>query len=179
VRLAAAEGLWHLGNRVGFQTLVDLIDLRPIESGGEGVKVGNGSLTVTAIHGSNVEYIRSACNILGEIGDRSAIEPLKRLLPQNLNGVLAGGGSGTGWSGRPDAVALAKLGDFSGIAALRESISKGDPLDVVGSWGGTGDFVEIGLKRFIPELLPMFEHRDESKRVLAAQAILLLLESGR
>lgn len=158
---------------------MDLLNLRPIESGSEGVQVGNGSLKVTAIEGSNVEYIRSACKTLGEMGDRSANAPLKDLLPRNLNGVLAGGGSGTGWCGRPDAIALAKLGDFSGIEVLRASIRKGDPLGVVGSWGGTGDFVEIGLKRFIPELLPMFEHRDESKRVLAAQAIVLLLEGGR
>ena len=113
------------------------------------------------------------------MGDRSAVEPLKHLLPLNLNGVLASGGSGTGWFGRPDTVALAKLGDFSGIAILRASISKGDPLGAAGSWERIGDFVEIGLKRFIPDILPMFEDRDESKRVQAAQAILLLLESGR
>jgi hypothetical protein len=180
VRLAASEGLWNLGRREGFQTLVEITRLRPIETGGEGVSTGNGVIIkVEAIRDSNLDYIRSACKILGEMGDRSAIDPLKSLLPLNLNGILAGGGSGTGWSGRPDAVALAKLGDFSGIAVLRASISKGDPLGVVGSWGGTGDFVEIGLKRFIPELLPMFENRDESKRVQAAQALLLLLENGR
>src|SRR5262249_22460237 len=175
VRLAAAEGLWNLGRRNGFQTLVEITRLRPLETGGEGVSTGEGYiLKVEAIRDANVEYIRDACKILGEMGDPAAIEPLKRLLSLNLNGVLAGGGSGAGWPGRPDAVALAKLGDFSGIEILRASISKGDPLDVVGSWGG--DFVEIGLKRFIPELLPMLEHRDESKRVLAAQAILLLFE---
>jgi HEAT repeat protein len=179
VRLAAAEWLWYLGRRDGFKTLVELLNLRPIESGGEGVEVGDGSFTVTAIRDSNVDYIRSACKILGEMGDRSAIEPLKRLLPMNLNGVSATGGSGTGWPGRPDAVALAKLGDFSGIAVLRASISKGDPLNVVGSWPGSGDFVAIGQKRFIPEILPMLDNREEEKRVLAAQAILLLLERGR
>jgi HEAT repeat protein len=174
VRLAAAEGLWGVGNREGFKTLVELLDLRPIETGGEGVEVGDGVLKVTSIREANVEYIRSACTILGEMGDRSAIEPLKRLLPLNLNGVAGGGaGSGTGWRGRPDAVALAKLGDFSGIAILRQAISEGDRLDI------TGDFVEIGRKRFIPELLPLLDHHDESKRVLAAQAILLLLERGR
>jgi HEAT repeat protein len=180
VRLAAAEGLWRVGRRDGLQTLVEILDLRPTETGGEGVRTGDGSIiTVTAIRESNVDFIRSACKILGEMGDRSAIEPLKRLLPLNLNGVCGGGGSGSGWYGRPDAVALAKLGDFSGIAVLRESISKGDPLGVIGGWCFTGDFVEIELKRFIPEILPMLEHRDESKRVLAAQAILLLLENGR
>jgi hypothetical protein len=61
VRLAAAEWLWYRGNRKGLETLVEILDLRPIESGNEGVQVGDGSLTVTAISGSNVEYIRSAC----------------------------------------------------------------------------------------------------------------------
>jgi len=162
------------------KTLVELLDLRPIESGGEGVKTGDGTIIkVTAIRHSNLDVIRSACITLGEMEDKSAMEPLKRLLPLNLNGILATGGSGTGWSGRPDVVALAKLGDFSGIAVLRESITKGDPLGAAGSWGGTGDFVEIGMKRFIPEVFPLLEDRDESKRVQAAQAILLLLESGR
>jgi HEAT repeat protein len=179
VQLAAAECLWRLGRRDGFQTLVGILDLRPIESGGEGVEVGDGTLTVTALRGANVEYVRSACQILGEMGDRSAIGPLKRLLPLNLNGVLAGGGSGTGWPGRPDAVALAKLGDFSGIRVLRASIRAGDPLGVAGSWLGPGDFAAIGLKRFIPEQLPLLKDRDETKRVVAAKEILLLLERGR
>jgi HEAT repeat protein len=180
VRFAAAEGLWHLGNREGFQTLVDLLSLRPIESGGEGVEVGNGSLiTVKAIPHPNVDLIRSACDLLGEMGNRAAIEPLKGLLRCNLNGILATNGSGSGWPGRPDAVALAKLGDFSGIALLRDSIRSGDPLDVVSSRGGAGDFVAIGLKRFIPELLPLLENPNERKSMPAAQGILLLLESGR
>jgi HEAT repeat protein len=155
---------------------VDITRLSPLETGRERVSVGKGGglpLTVTAIRGANVDYVRDACKILGEMGDRSAIEPLRRLLPLNLNGVMGGGGSGTGWSGRPDAVALAKLGDLSGIEVLRASIIKGDVLDVV------DDFVEIGLKQFIPELLSMLEHRDESKRVHAAQAILLLFERGK
>src|SRR5262249_14546221 len=42
VRLAAAEGLWHLGRRDGFNTLIEILDLRPIETGGEGVQVGDG-----------------------------------------------------------------------------------------------------------------------------------------
>ena len=92
VRLAAAEGLWGLGNREGFQTLLEILDVRPIETGGEGVQVGDGTLTVTAIRGANVEYIRDACALLGEMGDRSAVEALKRLLPLNLNGILGGGG---------------------------------------------------------------------------------------
>ena len=93
--------------------------------------------------------------------------------------MCGGRGSGTGWFGRPDAVALAKPGDFLGIGVLRASIIKGDPLGVVGDWCFKGDFVEIGLKRFIPEILPMLESRDEDKRALAAQAILLLLENAR
>jgi HEAT repeat protein len=180
VRLAAAESLWHLGNRDGLKALVELVGLRPIASGGEGVTTGDGLIIkVTTIEGANLDYIRSACEILGEMGDRSAVEPLKALLPLNLNGALATGGSGTGWSGRPDAVALAKLGDFSGMAILRASISKGDPLGAAGSWGQIGDFAEIGLKRFIPDLFPLLKDRDERKRVQAAQAILILLERGR
>jgi HEAT repeat protein len=179
VQLAAAEGFWNMGRQDGFQTLVEIVGQRPLETGAEGVSTGNGvMLKVEALRGSKVEYIRKACKVLGEMGDRRAIEPLKRLLPLNLNGVRETGGSGSGWPGRPDAVALAKLGDFSGLAVLHASISKGDPLGVVDSWGGAGDFVEIGLKRFIPELLPMFENRHEGKRVNAAQAIILLLENG-
>src|SRR5205085_1734516 len=139
VRLAAAEGLWHIGNREGFQTLIDLLELRPIESGREGVSESGGAKEIDA---PNVECIRSACKILGEMGNHAAIEPLKRLIPLNLNGICAGGGSGTGWFGRPDAVALAKLGDYSGIAILRGSINKNDPFGVAGAWGGNGDFVE-------------------------------------
>lgn len=175
VRLAAAEGLWHLGNREGFRTLLDLLELRPLEENGEAGRGGKGSEKDEP----NVKIIRTACKILGEMGDRSAIKALQSLLPQNLNGVLAGRGSGTGWPGRPDVVALAKLGDFSGIDVLRASIRKGDPLNVTGTWVSGGDFVEIGLKRFIPELLPLFEERDEGKRVQAAQAILILLERGK
>jgi len=178
VRLAAADGLWRLGDRQGIPALVGLLDLRPIETGGEGVRVRDGSFTVTAIRGGNVEVVRDACSILGEAGDRSAVEPLRRLLELNLNGVLAGGGSGTGWAGRSDAVALARLGDFSGISILRASIARGDPLGVVEAWGG-GDFAAIGRRRFIPELLPLLGNRDEDKRVQAARDILLLLERGR
>jgi HEAT repeat protein len=179
VRLAAAEGLWRLGHRDGVPTLVALLDLRPLETGSEGVRTGGDGFTVTAIRGGNVDVVRAACEIVGEAGDRSAVEPLRRLLALNLNGVHASGGSGTGWPGRPDVVALARLGDYSGVEVLRASIARGDPLEVVGRWGGCGDFVAIGLKRFIPELLPLLNHRDEEKRVGAAQDILLLLERGR
>jgi HEAT repeat protein len=177
VRLAAAESLWHLSSREGLRTLLEILDLRPIETGGEGTKVGGGAIIkVTALDGTNLEQIRAACKILGEMGDQSAINPLKRLLPLNLNGIVATGGSGFGWSGRPDIVALARLGDFSGIAVLRESIGKGDPLGAAGSLGRIGDLTEIGEQRYIPDVLPLLDHRDENKRVNAAQTILLLLE---
>jgi HEAT repeat protein len=173
VRLAAAEALWHLGNRDGVKALTDLLELRPIESGTEGVETGGEYIVkVTALNGTNLEYIRSACRIVGEIGDRSAIEPLKRLLPLNLNGTVATGGSGFGWGRRPDVVALARMGDFSGIEVLRASISKGDPL------GAVDDFVEIGLRQYIPQLLPMLDPAVR-KQVEAAEAILLLFENGR
>ena len=175
VRLAAAAGLWRLGRRDGFQTLIDLLDIRPIESGREGVSLGEGTLTVNAIRGTKVETIRAACKVLGEMGDRSTVEALKQLLPLNLNGVSGGGGSGTGWSGLPAAVALARLGDFSGIPVLRESIRNGDPLGVIDS----GDFTLIGLKRFIAELIPLLNDRNADKRVQAAREILLLFEGGK
>jgi hypothetical protein len=179
VRLEAAKGLWRLGHRDGVRTLVGLLDVRPLETGQEGVQVGNGSLKVTAIRGGTVETIRTACALLSEIGDESAAEPLRRLRSENLNGILAGGGSGTGWSGRPDAVALARLGDFSGVPELRKAIAAGDRLDVVGGRCNNGDFVAIGQRRFIPELLPLLAHRDYDKRECAARDILLLLERGR
>jgi HEAT repeat protein len=180
VRLAAAEGLWRLGRRDGFQVLVELTRLRPLETGREGVSTGNGViLKVESSPGRSLKCVRRACELLGEMRDPRAVAAIKQLLTENLNGVLARGGSGTGWSGRPDAVALAKLGDFSGIPLLRESIRKDDPLGAIGSWGSSGDFVEIGLKRFIPDVLPMLESRDAGKRVLAAHAIIVLLERGR
>jgi hypothetical protein len=144
-----------------------------VETGGEAI------IKVTASKGANLEVVRAACAVLGEMNDRSAIEALKRLGKENLNGVSATGGSGTGWSGRPDVVALARLGDFSGIEILRKSIANGDRLGAAGSWCRTGDYVEIGLKRFIPDVIPLLDHHDASSRVHAAQAILRLLESGR
>lgn len=176
-RLAAAEGLWRLGNRDGVRTLIELLSVRPLESGREGVQFGDGSMKVTAIRDGNVDTVRRACYLLGEIGDELAIEPLRRLLSLNLNGV--NGGGGTGWAGRPDAVALAKLGDLSGIPMLRSAIADGDRLDIAGgSWYG-GDFVAIGQKRFAAELLPLLDHHKEDKRACAARDILILLDQGR
>ncbi len=178
VRLAAAEGLWRLGRRDGFSTLVDLLSLRPIETGGEGVSAGNGILKVEAVRGGNIERIRTACEILGEMGDRRAIPALKSLLGENLNGVLGGGGSGSGWAGRPDVVALARMGDFSGIELLRESIRHDDRLDVL-RWYRGSDYGEIGIRRFIPDLLPLLNSRKPDKRIEAAREILLLFQRGR
>ena len=53
------------------------------------------------------------------------------------------------------------------------SIQKGDPLGVV------NDFAEIGLKRFISEVFPLFEQQEENKRAQAAETVLALIESGR
>jgi hypothetical protein len=180
VRLAAAECLWRLGSRDGLKALVGLLTLRPLETGQEGTKIGGEAIiTVKALDRANVELVRAACTILGEMKDRSAIKPLKQLGKENLNGILGGGGSGTGWSGRPDVVALARVGDFSGIEILRKSIRDGDRLGAAGSWCRAGDYVEIGLKRFIPDVIPLLDHHDPSSRVYAAQTILRLLESGR
>lgn len=179
VRLAAARGLWRLGRRDGARTLVELLDARPLETGGEGVRVGDGSFTVTAVRGGTLEAVRGACVLLGEMGEAAAVPPLRRLLAENLNGVLAGGGSGTGWPGRPDAVALARLGDFSGLPALRAAVAAGDPIDVVRGRSADGDFVAIGLRRLVPDLIPLLAHRDPGKRAAAARDILILLDRGR
>lgn len=179
VRLAAAEGLWRLGHRNGVPVLVELLGVLPLETGEEGVEVREDGFKVTALRGTNVEVVRRACDLLGEIGDGSAIEPLRRLLKANLNGVSATGGSGTGWGGRPEAVALARLGDFSGIPTLRAAIANGDHLDIAGSrWRG-GDFVDIGRKRFAAELLPLLTHHDREKRACTARDILILLDRGK
>jgi hypothetical protein len=179
VRLAAARGLWRLGRRDGARTLVELLGAGPLETGGEGVRVGDGTFTVTAVRGGTVEVIRGACALLAEMGEAAAIPPLRRLLAENLNGVLAGGGSGAGWPGRPDAVALARLGDFSGVPALRAAVAAGDRLDVVRERSADGDFVVIGMRRFVPELLPLLAHRDPGKRAAAARDVLILLDRGR
>jgi len=171
VRLAGAECLWDLGSRDGFKVLRDIAGKCPIESAPEddAPRIG------PEIKGLNLDYIRTACRILGEMGDRTAIESLKRLLPLDINHFGC-----VGWSGRPDVVALAKLGDYSGISILQASINRGDPNHVVGSWRMIlGDFVQIGLMRFIPEILPLLNDRDEVNRIHAAQDILLLLESGK
>jgi HEAT repeat protein len=177
VRLAAAECLWRMGMRDGFQTLIDLLALRSLESGREGVAVGESGFTVTALRGTKVEVIRRACKILGEMGDPRAIEPLANLQTVNLNGVSISGGSGTGWPGRPDIVARAKLGDYSGVPYLRESVHNYNRLDVVRTGGG--DYLEIGLKKFIPDIFPELGHHDTYRRMTAAQNILLLLERGK
>jgi HEAT repeat protein len=180
VRVAAAEGLWNLGSREGAPALREVLDLRPLETGSEGVSSTEGALKVEALKEPKLEYVRRACDLLGEMEDRAAIPALKRLLRQNLNGILGtDDGSGSGWSGRPDVVALARLGDDSGIEVLRESVRKGDRLGVVGSWCNPGDFVAIGQKRLIPEIVPLLNHDDDEKRVHAARAILLLIERGR
>jgi HEAT repeat protein len=180
VRLAAADCLWRLGSRDGLKTLVDLLDLRPIETGREGVKIGGEAIIkVTGLERTNLDVVRAACTVLGEMKDRSAIEALERLGQENLNGILATGGSGTGWPGRPDVVALARMGDFSGIDILRKSIAAGDRLGAAGSWCRGGDYVEIGLKRFIPDVIPLLDHHEAGRRVYAAQTILRLLESGQ
>lgn len=178
-RLRAAEGLWRLGHRDGVRTLVELLDARPLETGQEGLRVGEGSFTVTAVRGGTLDAVRGACRLLGEIGDVSAVAPLRRLLAENLNGVAEGGGSGTAWPGRPDAVALARLGDFSGVPVLRAAIARGDRIDVVPGRSSVGAFVQIGLRRFVPELLPLLDHRDAEKRAGAARDILVLLDRGR
>ncbi len=165
LRLAAAEGLRGLGNKEGLGTLLELLRLKPIEGGGE------------APREPNVEIIRGACEVLGKLGDPAAIPDLKALLAENLNGVAVTGGSGASWGGRPDAAALARLGDLSGLEVLRQSIRKGDPMGVLGGWGGPGDCATIGLKRLIPDILPLLN--SPTKCLDAAGTILTLLDHGK
>lgn len=180
VRLAAAEGLWRASNREGFKILLTLLDLRPIEDGRTG---SPGIRTFIPPHRtSSLHVIRRSCELLGEMGDPAAIDPLKRVLKENLNGILGmpAGPKGTGWYSRPDAVALARLGDFSGMEILFASIRNGDPLLAAGDRSMPGDLVEIGLKRFAPHLVPLLGDTGFERRSLyAARAIVTLLDRGR
>ncbi len=180
VRLEAAEGLWKLGSREGLPMLLALLGLRPLEDGRKG---STGVRTfVPPDPASNLGVVRRACELLGEMGDPSAIEPLRKLRSENLNGFLGrgAGATGTGWYGRPDIVALAKLGEFSGMDVLLESARNGDPLGVAGDSGRDGDLLEIGLKRYAPALVPMLAlSGHEMKDLYAARAIVRLLDRGR
>jgi hypothetical protein len=170
IRLAAAEGFWRLGRRDGFQTLIDLIDVKPIETSSDG---GEKYLD------ENVAFIRLACELLGEMGDPSAVEPLKRLHPIDLGGgqISSQYGSFTRrLHGRPDVVASAKLGDFSGVEVFRRAIQDGNPIDVAGPEHG---YVAIGKKMFIPDLLPLLAHNDIDQRVHAVESILILMARGK
>lgn len=159
-RVEAAETLWRLGSGEGVQVLIDTLDLRPLD-------------------GENLEATRRACEILGRVGDASAAAPLRRLLAENLNGVLATGGSGMGWSGRPDAVALARLGDEEGIRYLEKTIGAGDPFGVVGCWPVHSDIEDLGLRRFVPILVPLLNTGSKGNRIHAARAIVRLIDGGR
>jgi hypothetical protein len=103
------------------------------------------------------------------MGRAQAIEPIKTLLGFNLNGISATGGSGSGWSGRPDAVALAKLGDDSGIPVLVKAAKEDDRINVL------PDFEAIGRKELVPHLLPALSWEDEDKLVEAARVVINLL----
>lgn len=161
MRLEAAESLWRLSNRQGFRALVSLLELRPIDA-------------------STLPVIRRSCELLGEMGDRRAIEPLKKLLSENLNGFSVGKRIGAGYYGRPDIVALARLGDLSGMEQLLAWMQKGDPLGAAGDYGRSGDLVEIGLRRYARDLVPLLaDTGHERKSLYAARAILTLLDRGK
>lgn len=180
VRLRAAEGLWKGSNREGFPALLELVQLRPLEDGNSPSGVHT---TTPPKEGSSLAIVRRACEILGEMGDRAAVELLKKLLSENLNGVrgMPKGSTGTGWYGRPDVVALARLGDFSGIEILSRSAQNGDPLGTAGTHGVTGDYQVIGIKRLARDLLPVLEQGESFDRndLFAARSILHLLDKGR
>jgi len=160
VRLAAAQALWELGDREGFDTLLALLDLRPRDW-------------------KSLPVIRKACVLLGAMGDVRALEPLQALRSANLNGALADDQGGAGWPGRADIVALAKLGDDSGIPTLLEAIKGEDRLSVLGRWPWGGDFQEIGEKRYVRDLLPALPGERFEQRIHAASAILYLLEHAK
>jgi len=180
LRLVAAEGLWRLSNREGFQTLISLLDLRPLQ---DGRTASSGARCYAQPERtSNLHAVRRSCELLGEMGDPAAIDPLKKILEENLNGFLGlpEVGTGTGWYGRPDVVALARLGNLSGIEVLLASLRRGDPLGVGGDRSRTGDLVEIGLKRYAKELVPSLAVSGHDGTDLgAARAILMLLDRGK
>jgi hypothetical protein len=180
VRLAAAEGLWTLSNREGFKTLLSLLGTRPLEDG-RTASPGARCL-VHPERSSSLHVVRRSCELLGEMGDPAAIEPMKKILKENLNGFLGmpASSKGTGWYGRPDVVALAKLGDLSGMELLLASLRNGDPLGAAGDAGIPGDFVQIGLKFYARALVPLLAAAGhERKNLYAARAILTLLDHGR
>jgi hypothetical protein len=117
------------------------------------------------------------------MGDPAALEPLRKLESEKLNGFLGMGRGdvGAGWPGRPDIVARAKLGDLSGVRILEESLENGDPLGAGGSYGMRGALVEIGLKNYARHLIPLLPTEDprEHRELYAARSILLLLERGK
>ncbi len=159
VRVDAAETLWRLGQPDGLPVLIEALSLRPLE-------------------GENLTAVRRACEILGEVGDPAALPPLRALLKENLNGALNTGAGGMGWYGRPDARALARLGDREGIQYLEATIREGDPYGVVGRWPIHSEIEETGLKRFIPLVIPLLDSEEKNDRVHAARAIVYLLDHG-
>jgi len=173
-RVKKESYFYYVSNEV-FNYNIKIIEncIKNVETGSEGVEINEDGFTVKAIENSNVRKIRIACRVLGASANKKAIPILKKVLTVNLNGVNQTGGSGCGWSGRPDVVALAKIGDFSGIEILKKSLANNDNLEIL------DDFEQIGLKRYIPLIIPFLEEINIEKRIQAARVIINLLDEGK
>ncbi len=159
-RVATAETLWGHGQKDGLPTLLEVVRLRPVD-------------------GTNIDAVREACMVLGRMGDSSAIGPLRELAGENLNGILGTGGSGWGCAGRPDWVALVRLGDEEAAKRIERSLQAGDPYQLAGCWPVLSDVDSLGLKRFLPSLVPLLAEGSGGRRVPAARTIIRLIDHGR
>ena len=160
---------------------MDLLDLRPLETGQEGVRTGGDVvIRVTSPEHTNLDVVRRRA-LLGE---------MKRAVPRSMASNDSRMRTSTAFwpPAEEQSTGLvrparcrraARLGDFSGMEILRKSIANGDPLGTAGDFCRNGDYAEIGLKRFIPDVIPLLNHRDALRRISAAQTILRLIESGR
>lgn len=159
-RVDSAARLCERGGREGTPVLLDALELRPLT-------------------GSNLDAVRRACEALGKLGERTAVEPLRRLLRENLNGSLPGVyGEGARYR-RPDAVALARLGQEEGYRYLEQSIQEGDPYWVLGIFPDESDVEELMDRRFLPLLVPLLASTRIGTRETAARTIIRLLDEGR
>ncbi len=159
-RVRSAVALWRHGNREGACALVEALRLRPLT-------------------GSNLILVRRACEALGQMGEASAIPDLRLLLQERLDGGNPLGIHGTQLYGRPDAVALVRLGDPVGVGFIQEAIMGRDPYYVTGGWPATSDLEDLGMKSFLPLLVPRLRRRKDRDSVNAARTIVRLLDHGR
>ncbi len=158
VRVEAATELWEQGRKDGVPILLEALSLRPLR-------------------GENLEAVRRACEPLGKMRASAAVKPLRALLSEDLS--RTGSPSHGLWPGRPDAVALARMGDEEGIRFLERTLSEGDAWKVVGRWPATGDIEAVGLRRLLSRMVPFLGAEELEKRVHAARAIVRLIDAGK